>query len=655
MDVVKGLWEDEPEQGEELVEVVLECVFAANIDVARLPLKHKCLALRVDQAPWAVGRLQQQQLFARLVPNEALRNNISRVHFELAWEPPALFLKKTTPNTLLVNGVPAPPNKIPLGHGSHIGLCQAGAHAPFLAFCLLLRDSSAVSAQGFTPQPTVPDMPMAAAGHTLQAGLPPPPRPPGPPNPQQPPPMPPQQPAAMMDTPAWNNAGPATPYCLVCTFARGCEVASVPPASKTISHPGDARVVVGRQHQPGFFEGLLRSEEKLLSFISRSHLEFNPAPGQPQAFDLANLSSNPIMVSQSLTTGRAEKLTKSDRTVVKPPVSIDFIAAVDQSSSSPVVFLRLAFEAATEPRSASQLAVPPTAAPAAALPPTAQAAHAGRPSNPCLDQSTYDIGRMLPPSSSKGGQQPPATKDRRRSATGNDFFLELSGSVVREGLPPTRKTVESADGSLTIGRRHQQELLSEALRDGVAQFVSRDHFQVKVAPSGYTLVALGSNPIWRVRAGESMEVKGGQMPLPMQPGDKVQLFTGASDGTAEGPGSRGTFFWILHGPSRGTDDDLLSGDTVTVAHTRRAANAVLASRVAADSPGPPQTRQSREGGVTPTIGGGANKGGGALQVPVALSFDSEGSPNDHGRHASSSGSKYNEADDAFSKSGFNFH
>eukprot|EP00971_Amphidinium_carterae_P251860 5000566-Amphidinium_carterae.1 len=142
--------------------------------------------------------------------------------------------------------------------------------------------------------------------------------PPMPRPPQQPPVPPPhaQQPppAAMMATHMWSNPGPPTPYILVCTFARGCEAAALPPATKTINHPGDARVIIGRQHQAGFFEGLLRSEEKFLSFISRSHLEFNPAPGQPQAFDLANLSSNPIMVSQSLTTGKPEKLQKSGRT-----------------------------------------------------------------------------------------------------------------------------------------------------------------------------------------------------------------------------------------------------------------------------------------------------------------------------------------------------
>merc|ERR1712107_249617 len=127
----------ERDLGEGVV-VELECVFSAAADAAKLPLNQKCLSLR-DSGPWLVGRQHQPQLFPILVPNETLCSSISRSHFELAWEAPTMWLRKLTPNVLLVNGVPAPSVRVPVAHGTHVALCRLDDGAPFLAFCLLSR------------------------------------------------------------------------------------------------------------------------------------------------------------------------------------------------------------------------------------------------------------------------------------------------------------------------------------------------------------------------------------------------------------------------------------------------------------------------------------------------------------------------------------
>lgn len=129
------------------------------------------------------------------------------------------------------------------------------------------------------------------------------------------------------------------------------------------------------------------------------------------------------------------------------------------------------------------------------------------------------------------------------------FWLELGGSALRSEYPLERRKLHGTEAGLTVGRSYQAQLLNEAVRNEVMQFLSRDHFRVE--PSGgrgqYQFAPLSSNPMWIVRAGERLAAKKGQA-IPLQPGDAILLYTGASDCTADGPGNNGTLYWNFCDP-----------------------------------------------------------------------------------------------------------
>eukprot|EP00933_Yihiella_yeosuensis_P007737 TRINITY_DN11289_c0_g1_i1.p1 TRINITY_DN11289_c0_g1~~TRINITY_DN11289_c0_g1_i1.p1 ORF type:complete len:382 (+),score=59.54 TRINITY_DN11289_c0_g1_i1:126-1148(+) len=72
----------------------------------------------------------------------------------------------------------------------------------------------------------------------------------------------------------------------------------------------------------------------------------------------------------------------------------------------------------------------------------------------------------------------------------------------------------------------------------------------------YFLTALSGNPMWRVRGQECIEVRRDSPSLRLAMGDRLFLFTGASDGTPDGPGSRGSLYWTFRGPSKLSSVDL---------------------------------------------------------------------------------------------------
>ena len=86
------------------------------------------------------------------------------------------------------------------------------------------------------------------------------------------------------------------PYSLFCLFAAGRDVVSMPAAQRRVGVPTTAALVVGRQHQPGFFEGLAATEQQ--TFISRAHIELVPMVGETVSFKLTNLCGNPVVSGQ---------------------------------------------------------------------------------------------------------------------------------------------------------------------------------------------------------------------------------------------------------------------------------------------------------------------------------------------------------------------
>jgi len=265
----------------ELVEVVLECSYALGMDVSRLPARHKCIVLKRGDSPWLIGRQQQPNFFARTVLDEVSRGTISRSHFELFWEDPWLKLKRLSQNPLVVNGEIAQVTELVLLNQSEIGFCGMEVGPPFLVIRVRLRDSKEIAALGATPLPTHPDVPAPSLPH-----------------------------AQPCRSPLMRSAHPA-PFSLICVHAQGHPgVGALPAAARTIAAPPDAKLTVGRQHQPGFFEGLL-SDPRHMAFISRSHFEIASFAAEAGSFTVKNLSGNPLVL------GGQQHVTKNECVVVR--------------------------------------------------------------------------------------------------------------------------------------------------------------------------------------------------------------------------------------------------------------------------------------------------------------------------------------------------
>lgn len=146
---------------------------------------------------------------------------------------------------------------------------------------------------------------------------------------------------------------------------------------------------------------------------------------------------------------------------------------------------------------------------------------------------------MLPPPQE-------ATQHSPRGGEDPHFWLTLCGSAVRDGYPPDARRLDGGEEGLTVGRAHQKELHREAFDEELQQYLSRDHFRIDLGLDGLCkLVAISNNPIWRNRCGKRTEAVVGDPPLTLVNGDAIQLFTGADDCTATGPGNLGSLLWLF--------------------------------------------------------------------------------------------------------------
>mmetsp|Transcript_91234 Transcript_91234/g.257671 ORF Transcript_91234/g.257671 Transcript_91234/m.257671 type:complete len:603 (+) Transcript_91234:34-1842(+) len=271
------------------LEVELEAVYASGVDVTRLRPGNQRIVLRGPERKWAIGRLLQDELFTRLVPNDKLRSCISRSHFELAWDSLSntLHLTRCTQDTLLVNGAPTSKQPALVAQGAHVGFCAPLSTTPFLVMSVLIRNpalESSVPPEFATPSPK-------GGGQGSQC------------------------------------TDSTTGYWLTCTFALGCDVAALPFEARSIAVPANAAITIGRQHQPRFFASLLGNvEQRYLTTVSRSHLELAPSSTKWGAFTLTSLCPNPVVVQGQ------QQLVKGDHTIVRPTTSIAFLFAGPQDN-----------------------------------------------------------------------------------------------------------------------------------------------------------------------------------------------------------------------------------------------------------------------------------------------------------------------------------
>lgn len=272
---------------------------------------------------------------------------------------------------------------------------------------------------------------------------------------------------------------------MLCTSSQSVNVEMMPMSAR--SFPVYQHTKVGREHQQEFFEAVLGQQSCYWTAISRSHLVLTEV--DPGNFLVQNLSVNHVMVA-----GR--HLQKGQQTTTQVKTTFDFLAVPPGSppATVPQCFLRLEL-------------VPEDGHPEA----------------------------------------PPAAQSPRKRPS---FWLELSGSAVLE----TRR-VDASDGKIVVGRAWQFDLHKKALREEVQTFVSREHFRIEELASGgaatafpqkkmLRLTALSSNPIWMSRSGQVQQLSKEDF-VEVDSGDRILLYTGARDGTPDGPGSVGQLIWTL--------------------------------------------------------------------------------------------------------------
>jgi len=332
------------------------------------------------------------------------------------------------------------------------------------------------------------------------------------------------------------------PYSLFCLFATGRDVVEMPAARRRVGVPTHAAVKIGRNHQPGFFEGLLAVDQQ--TFVSRTHFELTPMIGESVSFKLTNLSINPVVSGQ-------RRLGKDEHDIVVPPATMEFVAPQTSgvSGGGEVMILRLLLSASSivGPSALSSQVVPfvqtntphrstleasthcgPTAVQASppesaacdvvapqpdqrfrtqesvgassqpqaahmevvqSVTPVVQATRQPEETTTPVAQTTVapDVVAMETapsmagttlPSSSSRVGTTPALLSSQSSRVGAPFYLRLEGSAMQNEAEVQWLPCEAC-GSLTVGRNHQRRLHAEALKHGVDSYVSREHFCVE--------------------------------------------------------------------------------------------------------------------------------------------------------------------------------
>lgn len=134
---------------------VLECVSALGLSTADLSFRPNFSRFLGPTSHIRVGRMvQPQEVWEALVPNEGLRNTISREQFEIsAAEPGAYVLKNKASTGTLVNERPVPQlTQLSANDVIGVGLAPHDATQPILRFRFLLGDA----ARAGTTAATVP-------------------------------------------------------------------------------------------------------------------------------------------------------------------------------------------------------------------------------------------------------------------------------------------------------------------------------------------------------------------------------------------------------------------------------------------------------------------------------------------------------------------
>jgi len=106
-----------------------------------------------------------------------------------------------------------------------------------------------------------------------------------------------------------------------------------------------------------------------------------------------------------------------------------------------------------------------------------------------------------------------------------------------------------------VGRTYQQELHTEALTEDVSHFIGRQHFRVeRTWNKTWSIIPNERYVMWRSHNGKCTQITGVSQ---LEHGDSILIFTGACDGTPDGPGSLGTLHWTFYCPDSKSSETVL--------------------------------------------------------------------------------------------------
>jgi len=437
---------------------VLECTYAPLVHLDEIRAVDKCIAFRPEQTHWKVGRALQPELFERLMPNTTLRNCISRTVFDVSSAGSALTIQKLCNSGIFVNDIPAVDQHLmSITSGTVISLCGCGANTPLLAFSLKLQADSLLGGEPMSPAKR--NSPLSLIRTT-----------------QSPSPSPHKMMQSQPLPPFWQMRDQQPSYMLVCVYADDLNISALPLRMRSIGVMANAPLIVGRSHQPGFFEGLLSVNKPSLTTISRAQFRLEPCSQATGMFTVTCIGMNCFAVENQL-------LRKGSQVTVSTPVSFDF--CVPDEDGSPKTFMQLRLEsvlASTE--------IPDTC-----------------------------------------------------------FWIELTGSLVQTSVPRSLTWIMGTANGLIVGQAHQKYLLMRTLPEDALEFISSNYFRIETCSLDnivtFCIVPLSDNPLWLERGTELMEMDANKL-MPLLNEDRIHTYTGATDLTPHGPGSRGTLQWVFH-------------------------------------------------------------------------------------------------------------
>lgn len=129
------------------------------------------------------------------------------------------------------------------------------------------------------------------------------------------------------------------------------------------------------------------------------------------------------------------------------------------------------------------------------------------------------------------------------------FWIELTGSLVQTSVPRSLTWLMGTANGLIVGQAHQKYLLERTLPQDVLEFISNDYFRIATCSLDnivtFCILPLSNNPVWLERGTELMEMAPNKL-MPLLNEDRIHTYTGATDFTPGGPGSRGTLQWVFH-------------------------------------------------------------------------------------------------------------